>query len=71
MSVLFVAGDPFTESPAEWQHSAGVAEPPWYGPVCPVVREGSRCEAGPYPDWSPAEVIGRIPVRHGFGSGTA
>ncbi len=25
-------------------------EPPWYGPVCPVVWEGRRCEASPYPD---------------------
>ena len=25
-------------------------EPPWYGPVCPVVWEGWRCEASPYPD---------------------
>ena len=24
-------------------------EPPWYGPVCPVVWEGRRCEASPYP----------------------
>jgi hypothetical protein len=25
-------------------------EPPWYGPVCPVVWEGWRREASPYPD---------------------
>ena len=25
-------------------------EPPWYGPVCPVVWEGRRREAPPYPD---------------------
>ena len=25
-------------------------EPPWYGPVCPVVGEGRRREAPPYPD---------------------
>ena len=25
-------------------------EPPWYGPVCPVVWEGRRREASPYPD---------------------
>ena len=25
-------------------------EPPWYGPVCPVVWEGRRREAFPYPD---------------------
>jgi hypothetical protein len=28
-------------------------EPPWYGPVCPVVWEGWRREASPYPDQSP------------------
>jgi hypothetical protein len=27
-------------------------EPPWYGPVCPVVWEGWRREASPYPDQS-------------------
>ena len=26
------------------------AEQPWYGPVCPVVWEGRRREASPYPD---------------------
>src|SRR6516225_4342049 len=25
-------------------------EPPWYGPVCPVVWEGWRCDVSPYPD---------------------
>jgi hypothetical protein len=25
-------------------------EPPWYGPVCPVVWEGRRREVLPYPD---------------------
>jgi hypothetical protein len=25
-------------------------EPPWYGPVCPVVWEGWRRETSPYPD---------------------
>ena len=25
-------------------------EPPWYGPVCPVVWEGRRREVSPYPD---------------------
>src|SRR5438309_1314568 len=25
-------------------------EPPWYGPVCPVVWDGRRREASPYPD---------------------
>jgi len=28
-------------------------EPPWYGPVCPVVWEGWRREASPYPDQAP------------------
>jgi hypothetical protein len=28
-------------------------EPPWYGPVCPVVWEGRRREASPYPDLCP------------------
>jgi hypothetical protein len=27
-------------------------EPLWYGPVCPVVWEGRRREASPYPDQS-------------------
>lgn len=25
-------------------------EPPWYGPVCPVVGEEGSREASPYPD---------------------
>ena len=29
---------------------ASSAEPPWYGPVCPVVREGWHREMPPYPD---------------------
>jgi hypothetical protein len=32
-------------------------EPPWYGPVCPVVWEGRRRETPPYPDQSPVESI--------------
>ncbi|WP_412177323.1 group II intron maturase-specific domain-containing protein [Mesorhizobium sp. ZC-5] len=28
-------------------------EPPWYGPVCPVVWDGRRREASPYPDRIP------------------
>src|SRR4029453_19351068 len=28
-------------------------EPPWYGPVCPVVWEGWRREVPPYPDPCP------------------
>ena len=34
-------------------------EPPWYGPVCPVVGEGWHREVSPYPDHRPfADVIG-------------
>ncbi len=29
-------------------------EPPWYGPVCPVVWEGRHREVPPYPDQSVA-----------------
>ena len=28
-------------------------EPPWYGPVCPVVWEGWHREVSPYPDLRP------------------
>jgi hypothetical protein len=28
-------------------------EPPWYGPVCPVVGEGWHREVSPYPDLCP------------------
>ena len=28
-------------------------EPPWYGPVCPVVGEGWHREVPPYPDLRP------------------
>ena len=32
-------------------------EPPWYGPVCPVVWEGWRRETSPYPDlWRKADI---------------
>ena len=35
-----------------------LVEPPWYGPVCPVVWEGRRREASPYPDpWHVATVL--------------
>jgi len=30
-------------------------EPPWYGPVCPVVGEGRHREVSPYPD--PASMV--------------
>jgi hypothetical protein len=32
-------------------------EPPWYGPVCPVVWEGRRREVSPYPDLGAWAVI--------------
>jgi hypothetical protein len=44
-------------------------EPPWYGPVCPVVWEGWHCEVSPYPDqcalWKIAarNPILRIPLK--------
>ena len=33
--------------------TASPAEPPWYGPVCPVVWEGRHREVPPYPDQLP------------------
>jgi len=33
-------------------------EPPWYGPVCPVVGEGWHREVSPYPDPCPLTVLG-------------
>ena len=33
-------------------------EPPWYGPVCPVVWEGRHREVPPYPDRWPVADIG-------------
>ena len=33
-------------------------EPPWYGPVCPVVWEGRRRKASPYPDQSRKPSLG-------------
>jgi hypothetical protein len=36
-------------------------EPPWYGPVCPVVWEGWRRETSPYPDrWHEAALSSGI-----------
>ena len=33
-------------------------EPPWYGPVCPVVWEGWRRETSPYPDlWHETDLM--------------
>ena len=37
--------------------TAHPAEPPWYGPVCPVVWEGRHREVPPYPDRDP-EALG-------------
>jgi hypothetical protein len=38
-------------------------EPPWYGPVCPVVWEGWRREVSPYPDpWESQDPLSRRPM---------
>src|SRR4051795_8102511 len=45
-----------TQSPATGEshrRPLNPIEPPWYGPVCPVVWEGRSREAPPYPDQSP------------------
>src|SRR6516165_5792386 len=34
-------------------------EPPWYGPVCPVVGEGWYREVSPYPNLHPKTPVGR------------
>jgi hypothetical protein len=34
-------------------------EPPWYGPVCPVVGERWHREVSPYPDHCPFPAIRR------------
>ena len=36
--------------------NAHPAEPPWYGPVCPVVWEGRHREVPPYPDSTPCRI---------------
>ena len=36
-------------------------EPPWYGPVCPVVGEGWHREVSPYPDLGSRAEITRLP----------
>jgi hypothetical protein len=44
-------------------------EPPWYGPVCPVVWEGRRREASPYPDlWSKTDISYKIWFFRAFGA---
>src|SRR6266481_3253061 len=41
-------------------------EPPWYGPVCPVVGEGWHREVPPYPDLCPLTAFhGRAEDRRG------
>src|SRR5947209_9136315 len=35
-------------------------EPPWYGPVCPVVGEGWHREVSPYPDRRREGAIRRV-----------
>jgi len=37
-------------------------EPPWYGPVCPVVWEGWRRETSPYPDQWHFSELARCPT---------
>ena len=41
-------------------------EPPWYGPVCPVVWEGRRREVSPYPDqYAPSHLWYHLPAEDG------
>src|SRR5262249_43408004 len=40
-------------------------EPPWYGPVCPVVWEGWRREVSPYPDQQTLITASERPVIEG------
>ena len=42
-------------------HKLNSIEPPWYGPVCPVVWEGRCREASPYPDLRRIYVIAERP----------
>src|SRR4051794_21647233 len=56
----FARGRPNTRSAfLGWQHRRplNLIEPPWYGPVCPVVWEGRSREAPPYPDLRPGSRI--------------
>ena len=56
-----------TQSPATGESHCrplNSIEPPWYGPVCPVVREGWRRETSPYPDLWRKAVIG---IMGGYG----
>src|SRR3954462_8301147 len=64
-----------TQSPATGEshrRPPNPIEPPWYGPVCPVVWEGRSREAPPYPDEpraaadpAPRNGLGRLD--HGVG----
>jgi hypothetical protein len=38
-------------------------EPPWYGPVCPVVWEGRHREGSPYPDHGAKTVVSAPALR--------
>ena len=42
--------DPESPALAEPLLRLNLGEPPWYGPVCPVVWEGRHREVPPYPD---------------------
>ena len=51
-----------TQSPASGgshRRPLNSIEPPWYGPVCPVVWEGWRREVSPYPDLCPEAAVPR------------
>src|SRR5262245_31802696 len=60
-----------TQSPATGEshrRSLNSIEPPWYGPVCPVVWEGRGREAPPYPHLrvekrNPASRAPQVPTR--------
>ena len=44
------SGNPKTRRLVRHHQALNSIEPPWYGPVCPVVWEGRSREAPPYPD---------------------
>src|SRR5947209_8675314 len=43
-------------------------EPPWYGPVCPVVGEGWHREVSPYPDHGGGSALSRTGASDRCGS---
>src|SRR3954447_17362848 len=54
-----------TQSPATGEshrRPLNSIEPPWYGPVCPVVWEGRSREAPPYPHQFPLSPLGAAPT---------